>query len=36
MPGVTREGDIHSFGNRRGAWLAWFKDPEGNILNLVT
>lgn len=32
MPGVTREGDIHSFGNRRGAW---FKDPEGNILNLV-
>ena len=33
MPGVTREGDIHSFGNRR---AAWFKDPEGNILNLVT
>jgi catechol 2,3-dioxygenase-like lactoylglutathione lyase family enzyme len=33
MPGVTREGDVHSFGNRR---AAWFKDPEGNILNLVT
>jgi hypothetical protein len=32
MPGVTRERDIYSFGNRR---AAWFKDPEGNILNLV-
>jgi catechol 2,3-dioxygenase-like lactoylglutathione lyase family enzyme len=33
MPGVEREGDIHVMGSIRGAW---FKDPEGNILNLVS
>ncbi|HEX3056325.1 MAG TPA: VOC family protein [Gaiellaceae bacterium] len=32
MPGVEREGDIHSIGDLR---AAWFKDPDGNILNLV-
>jgi catechol 2,3-dioxygenase-like lactoylglutathione lyase family enzyme len=33
MPGVEREGDIHQIGGIR---AAWFKDPDGNILNLVT
>jgi catechol 2,3-dioxygenase-like lactoylglutathione lyase family enzyme len=32
MPGVAREGNIHHIG---GLSAAWFKDPEGNILNLV-
>lgn len=32
MPGVTREGDIHIMGKTK---AAWFKDPDGNILNLV-
>ncbi|TIS56089.1 MAG: VOC family protein [Mesorhizobium sp.] len=32
MPGLTLEGDIH-VGN--GMKVAWFKDPDGNILNLV-
>jgi catechol 2,3-dioxygenase-like lactoylglutathione lyase family enzyme len=32
MPGVEREGDIHTIGGIR---AAWFKDPDGNILNLV-
>ena len=32
MPGLTLEGDIHvGYGMR----VAWFKDPDGNILNLV-
>jgi catechol 2,3-dioxygenase-like lactoylglutathione lyase family enzyme len=31
MPGMTREGDIHVSGNSK---VAWFKDPDGNILNL--
>jgi catechol 2,3-dioxygenase-like lactoylglutathione lyase family enzyme len=31
LPGTTREGDVHSFGDFRSAW---FKDPDGNILNL--
>ena len=32
MPGMTLEGDIH-----RGAdmEIAWFKDPDGNILSVV-
>jgi predicted enzyme related to lactoylglutathione lyase len=33
LPGVEREGDIHTMGGLR---AAWFKDPEGNILNLVS
>jgi catechol 2,3-dioxygenase-like lactoylglutathione lyase family enzyme len=31
MPGVKHEGDIHRFGDFRGAW---FKDPDGNILHI--
>jgi catechol 2,3-dioxygenase-like lactoylglutathione lyase family enzyme len=33
MPGVTREGDIHVAGDMK---VAWFKDPDGNILNIVS
>jgi catechol 2,3-dioxygenase-like lactoylglutathione lyase family enzyme len=32
MPGATMDGDIHVFGDVR---VAWFKDPDGNILNLI-
>ena len=32
MPGLTLEGDIHV---GSGMKVAWFKDPDGNILNLV-
>ena len=32
MPNVTREGDVHVMGEMR---AAWFKDPDGNMLNLV-
>ena len=32
MPGMTREGDIHVGGDMK---VAWFKDPDGNILNIV-
>lgn len=32
MPGVTRAGDVHVAGNMQ---VAWFKDPDGNILNLI-
>ena len=32
MPGMTRDGDIHVGGDMR---VAWFKDPDGNILNIV-
>jgi catechol 2,3-dioxygenase-like lactoylglutathione lyase family enzyme len=33
MPGLERNGDIHAAGDMK---VAWFKDPEGNIHNLVT
>jgi catechol 2,3-dioxygenase-like lactoylglutathione lyase family enzyme len=33
MPGVRRDGDIHSLGDG-GEKAAWFKDPDGNILCL--
>ena len=33
IPGIERDGVIHEMGGIR---AAWFKDPEGNILNLVT
>ena len=33
MPGMKREGDIHVAGRMK---AAWFKDPDGNILALVT
>ena len=32
LPQMTRNGDIHSTGNIR---TAWFKDPDGNILNII-
>lgn len=32
MPGIQREGDIHVGGGRK---VAWFKDPDGNILCIV-
>ena len=31
MPGITRQGDLHVCGGMK---VAWFKDPDGNILNL--
>ncbi len=33
MPDMTHEGDVHVAGDMR---VAWFKDPDGNILNLVS
>jgi catechol 2,3-dioxygenase-like lactoylglutathione lyase family enzyme len=33
MPGVTRNGDVHVGGGRK---IAWFKDPDGNILCIVS
>jgi catechol 2,3-dioxygenase-like lactoylglutathione lyase family enzyme len=32
MPGVERQGDVHVMGELK---AAWFKDPDGNILNIV-
>ena len=32
MPGLALEGDVHS---GYGMKVAWFKDPDGNILNIV-
>ncbi|MER9128779.1 VOC family protein [Mesorhizobium sp. M0768] len=32
MPGLTLEGDIHVGHDMK---VAWFRDPDGNILNLV-
>jgi catechol 2,3-dioxygenase-like lactoylglutathione lyase family enzyme len=32
MPDIKREGDIHVCGDMK---TAWFKDPDGNILNIV-
>jgi catechol 2,3-dioxygenase-like lactoylglutathione lyase family enzyme len=31
-PGVTMDGHIHVMGDMK---VAWFKDPDGNILNLI-
>ncbi|WNG56458.1 VOC family protein [Archangium gephyra] len=33
MPGTRLEGDIHV---SSGMKVAWFKDPDGNILNLIS
>jgi catechol-2,3-dioxygenase len=33
MPGLTRDGDIHSGGQMK---VAWFTDVEGNILSIVS
>ena len=32
LPQMKREGDIHIAG---GIKTAWFKDPDGNILNII-
>jgi catechol 2,3-dioxygenase-like lactoylglutathione lyase family enzyme len=32
MPDITREGDLYIAGDMK---VAWFKDPDGNILNIV-
>jgi catechol 2,3-dioxygenase-like lactoylglutathione lyase family enzyme len=32
MPQTKLEGDVHVAGGRR---VAWFKDPDGNILSLI-
>jgi catechol-2,3-dioxygenase len=32
MPDMKREGDIHVAGDMK---VAWFKDPDGNILNII-
>jgi catechol 2,3-dioxygenase-like lactoylglutathione lyase family enzyme len=32
VPGMTREGDVHVAGQMK---VAWFKDPDGNILNIA-
>lgn len=33
LPHTTRQGDVHVAGSMK---TAWFKDPDGNILGLVT
>jgi catechol 2,3-dioxygenase-like lactoylglutathione lyase family enzyme len=33
MPGVTRNGDVHVADDMK---VAWFKDPDGNILNITS
>ncbi len=33
LPGTTRKGDLHIAGDMK---MAWFKDPDGNILNLAS
>jgi|SRR5687768_14617639 len=32
MPGMQRKGDVHVAGDMK---VAWFKDPDGNILNVT-
>ena len=32
LPGLTLNGDVHEAGPAR---LAWFKDPDGNLIHLV-
>jgi len=33
FPGMTRKGDVHIAGQSK---AAWFKDPDGNILAVVS
>jgi catechol 2,3-dioxygenase-like lactoylglutathione lyase family enzyme len=33
MPGLKLEGDVHVGGGMK---VAWFKDPDGNILSIVS
>jgi catechol 2,3-dioxygenase-like lactoylglutathione lyase family enzyme len=32
LPGLVRDGDLH---RAAGMTVAWFKDPDGNILNIA-
>ena len=32
MPDTTLHGDVHVAGDIK---VAWFKDPDGNILNII-
>ena len=32
LPGTERQGSVHVMGDMK---AAWFKDPDGNILNIV-
>jgi catechol 2,3-dioxygenase-like lactoylglutathione lyase family enzyme len=32
MPGLVRDGDVYVAGGMK---VAWFKDPDGNVLNLI-
>jgi catechol 2,3-dioxygenase-like lactoylglutathione lyase family enzyme len=32
LPGMKRDGDLHLAGDAK---LAWFRDPDGNILSLM-
>jgi catechol 2,3-dioxygenase-like lactoylglutathione lyase family enzyme len=33
MPGMKHDGDVHVGGGMR---IAWFKDPDGNVLSVVS
>lgn len=33
LPGLTRRGDLHVQGSFKGAWV---KDPDGNILHILS
>lgn len=33
MPGLTLQGDVHVGGDMK---VAWFKDPDGNILSVIS
>jgi catechol 2,3-dioxygenase-like lactoylglutathione lyase family enzyme len=33
MPGLSLDGDVHV---GHGMQVAWFKDPDGNILNIIS
>ena len=33
LPGMSRQGDVHVCGDMK---VAWFKDPDGSILNIVS
>ena len=33
LPGLTVQGDVHVGGDMK---VAWFKDPDGNILSIVS
>jgi catechol 2,3-dioxygenase-like lactoylglutathione lyase family enzyme len=33
LPGMTRKGDVHVAGTMK---VAWLKDPDGNILSIVS